>query len=923
MFSTSEPRAQRIDQRVFFDNDPGTVHFKNAIRYLISALGAWLILVARLSQAATRRVLKVVRILVALSIRLGILVGHTSALLEGHIRPEQPPPLDNIDISLPSDSRTAISALSIDPTIIRSVHCPKCFTAYLLDGLPDICDYRETPRSRPCQEPLWATRATRGGPRRVPRRLYCTQDFASWLEFLLSRPGIEDLIDQSYNHQRRHPTFMESIWDSPAWRSLGTFTTTEGNLTFSYFIDWFNPFSNKIAGKHVSCGAIMLVCLNLPYDIRHRPENTFFAGITPPPKEPTYVTISSLQDPIVHSLRHFYNGRVVRTFRHPAGIRRRVAVLPVLGDLQGIHKAMGFVAVTSDNNPCSYCTITTDEFDNIDTVYPSRVGADVVAAAVEWRQATTKTRRKELVGEKGIRWSSLHLLEYRDPVAHTMLGVMHNWYEGVLQHHVRYKWGLGIPSGFQAKQKTVSVDLAAETDEDSRSELSDNSYDSADSTSTVNTDGESQPEEAPGRCIFSKSQLAAIRECIAATSIPSWVDRPPTNLGETSHGKLKADQWLSLFLIFFPLCLPEIWSFPLTQQSEQLLQNFYQLTTCTIILSAYSTSDEYADSYTSFYKDYRHSSKQLFPHIATRPNHHYAMHNGMLLKFWGPLIQISEFPFERHNGELQRVKTNNHSWDMDYTMLRHISQRGRLLAHLDSFPEQEPQDNRGHIPNMLLKHGVDLLRLDISCSDSSIHDPQRTHRPAPKLTPIPEDEYLQVLDFLNRQPRTSSLRHYAAYPHPLPTPSILPKSAILRSTLAHNTRDYSVFHHHQGQSSVAFRNPLTGQQSFGFICSIWQLCTGDPTLDDGEIVVVAEHRFLHGADHGKDIYRALPNFMTQIAYDHPLCLGENVPPETLVIIRKVDIQNQVPFHRRPPGSFGISRPTILLTSVLSRLRLGY
>jgi len=58
---------------------------------------------------------------------------------------------------------------------------------------------------------------------------------------------------------------MHDIWDSPAWQSLEGFTITHGNLTFSFFIDWFNPFTNKIAGKTVSCGAIMMFCLNLPY----------------------------------------------------------------------------------------------------------------------------------------------------------------------------------------------------------------------------------------------------------------------------------------------------------------------------------------------------------------------------------------------------------------------------------------------------------------------------------------------------------------------------------------------------------------------------------------------------------------------------------------------------------------------------------
>jgi hypothetical protein len=45
-----------------------------------------------------------------------------------------------------------------------------------------------------------------------------------------------------------------------------------------------------------------------------------------------------------------------------------------------------------------------------------------------------------------VRWSSLHRLVYRDPVPHTMLGVMQNWLEGVLQYHVRWRWGIGIAS---------------------------------------------------------------------------------------------------------------------------------------------------------------------------------------------------------------------------------------------------------------------------------------------------------------------------------------------------------------------------------------------------------------------------------------------------------------------------------------------
>jgi hypothetical protein len=212
--------------------------------------------------------------------------------------------------SLPHDIRTVMSVLSMEPNIIRSICCPRCYTKYAIVDMPQVCLHKETNRSKPFNEKLWTTGITKGGPRVVPCRLYNTQDFESWLEFFLSCPGIEDFIDKSYAHCPSSDT-MYSIWDSPAWRSLGPFTTTPGNLTFSFYIDWFNlnPFTNKIAGKSVSCGAIMMFCLNLPYELQCLPQNTSFAGITPPPREPSVTTITALSDPIVDHLQTMWQGK--------------------------------------------------------------------------------------------------------------------------------------------------------------------------------------------------------------------------------------------------------------------------------------------------------------------------------------------------------------------------------------------------------------------------------------------------------------------------------------------------------------------------------------------------------------------------------------------------------------------------------------
>jgi hypothetical protein len=499
---------------------------------------------------------------------------------------------------------------------------------------------------------------------------------------------------------------MRTIWDSPAWRSLGSFTTTRGNLTFAYFIDWFNPLLNKTAGKTVSCGAIMLICLNLPYELQHLVENTFFAGITPPPKEPSVTTITAVSDPIVDRLQALFHGKIIRTRRHPEGIVKRVAVLPVIADLMAIRKVLGFAGVKA-HNFCSFCDLSHAEMDCLDPSYwRARIGTDVRQAAMEWQQAHTKVKRKEIFDQYGVRWSALHRLDYRDPVQHTVLGMMHNWIEGILQHHARVKWGIGvIPSrskdhdhdpdhgtphltstaetnlGFidvdMLNEELADLEAESQAHSDAPSHLKrqhseseptdedDNLLQGGDDEdfrpdSDSDSEDDEEGSERVATSVFDREALLTIHECINDAVVPTWITRPPRNLGEKSHGKLTADQWYILFTIFLPMVLPELWLASGKRRDSDLLDNFCDLVTCTNIIGSYTISNATADNYLHYYIRYRQTSKTLFPTVATRPNHHYAMHNTELMKFWGPLPRLSEFPYEQHNGTLQKIKTNWH-----------------------------------------------------------------------------------------------------------------------------------------------------------------------------------------------------------------------------------------------------------------------
>ena len=479
------------------------------------------------------------------------------------------------------------------------------------------------------------------------------------------------------------------IWDSPAWYSLGSFTTTRNNLTFAYFIDWFNPLLNKTAGKTVSCGVIMLICLNLPYELQYLVENTFFAGITPPPKEPSVITITAVSDPIVDCLQALFHGKSFRTHRHPEGIVKRVAVLPVIADLMAICKVLGFAGIKA-RNFCSFCDLSHTEMDCLDPSYWSaRMGTNVRQAAIEWQQAQTKVERNEIFDQHRVRWSSLHCLDYRDPVNHTVLGMMHNWIEGILQHHARVKWGIGdavkapkdhdLDHGQTSTSYITSAaefnidididmlneelaDLEAESQahsdtpshskhqhsESSMEPIDEDEYntlqsgDDLDEDFQPDSDSDNEDEETSERdtvlsSVFSREALSKIHECIDNAIIPTWITRPPRNLGDKSHRKLTADQWYTLFTIFLPMVLPELWTASGKHQDLDLLNNFHDLVMCTNILGSYTISDAAAGDYLCYYIRYRHTSKILFPKATTRPNHHYAMHNAELMKFWRPL----------------------------------------------------------------------------------------------------------------------------------------------------------------------------------------------------------------------------------------------------------------------------------------------
>ena len=156
-----------------------------------------------------------------------------------------------------------------------------------------------------------------------------------------------------------------------------------------------------------------------------------------------------------------------------------------------------------------------------------------------------------------------------------------------------------------------------------------------------------------------------IRDDIATTVRPSWHASPPSNLGQVSHGKLKADEWRSLFEFDIPVSLIRIETRRSASGKEtneyraKLVQSTFLLATAIRWATSHHMSATNIDKYKSGMKDYLKTLKELWPTQRFRPNLINSLLVADYLRLYGPIRGWWMFPFERVIGNLQRPSTNS------------------------------------------------------------------------------------------------------------------------------------------------------------------------------------------------------------------------------------------------------------------------
>ncbi|KAF5327978.1 hypothetical protein D9758_017676 [Tetrapyrgos nigripes] len=281
-----------------------------------------------------------------------------------------------------------------------------------------------------------------------------------WLGRLLSRKGIEDIIDAYRPDYERKPwstqgqsidDIMESIivhklkavdgkrfFDSPEG---------EGRYIFGFAADGFDPFHMKVAHQSAHATGLWMVLYNFPPHLRYLPENMYLVGVIPGPRTPSVIRgqFGPTLKLVVDDVTKFEGGvRFSRTYKYRWGQVCKTACVIVLADALALREIGGFPSATSQF-PCTTCLLPLQDLRNLDREHwPRRELLPHLEKAVDWKNARTPAEQDRLFEANKIRWSELNRLTNFNIVLSSPAEYYHLFFLNALQVHCRETWGIDL-----------------------------------------------------------------------------------------------------------------------------------------------------------------------------------------------------------------------------------------------------------------------------------------------------------------------------------------------------------------------------------------------------------------------------------------------------------------------------------------------
>ncbi|KAJ3709926.1 hypothetical protein C8R42DRAFT_563696, partial [Lentinula raphanica] len=173
--------------------------------------------------------------------------------------------------------------------------------------------------------------------------------------------------------------------------------------------------------------------------------------------------------------------------------------------------------------------------------------------------------------------------------------------------------------------------------------------------------------------IDSPGLLRRLQQAVREVTTPSWLSKPPPDVGTPAAGTLKADHWRRLIEIHLPLAMLSLWNeqSPSAAGNAHLmvpaLETTMHLTCAAILMSKLSLSVERREQFRNHLIQHIEGIKQHFGGFIF-PSHHLSLHISDFMEEFSGVRHWWSMPFESLGGKLQRIRTNHKAGEKQSTI---------------------------------------------------------------------------------------------------------------------------------------------------------------------------------------------------------------------------------------------------------------
>ena len=473
---------------------------------------------------------------------------------------------------------------------------------------------------RPCGEKLMQkTKLQNGNIVYKPFKVYCYKSIINTFENFCKRKGFEKSCNKWKTREIPQNAFGD-IYDGKVWKTFKnidkkTFQETNHNYGFILNCDWFQPFKRR---KDISVGVLYIVILNLPREERYKRENVLLVGVIPGlNKEPE--TLNTFLSPLVDELNALWKGVKMSTHEHREGVRVTGSLLCAAADIPAARKLCGFLSHSAKFG-CSKCF----------KLFPGGFGEKRNYSGFDrllWPKRSLEKHRRDV--EKIINCKS----KSERTKAESNHGCRYSKlldlkYFDIIAYHVIDPMH-NLFEGTEKSMFSIWID----------------------------------------REIITNKDLEQVDINIKSITMPYDYGWLPNKI-MSNWGSFTADQWKNWTLCISLYALKGI----LPDDHYKCWHTF--VLACRKLVKPYVTVDDVniADMlFVKFCKDF----EKIYGHAYVKPNMHLHCHLKECVENFGSVYGFWLFSFERYNGLLGSINTNNH--DIECQLMNEFDSMDQLL----------------------------------------------------------------------------------------------------------------------------------------------------------------------------------------------------------------------------------------------------